>query len=69
MAIRSVKSINHTVFKYYLDKLNASKYSAVIQGSVATAHARPAQVHKLAIHTNNYKPSTHLYGGHNTICN
>ena len=52
------------VFKHYSDKLNASKCSAVIQGSVATA-----QVHKLAIHTNNFKPSTHLYGGHNTICN
>ena len=50
MAIRSAKRINHVVFKYYLDKLNASKCSAVIQGSAATAQARPAQVHKLAIH-------------------
>ena len=50
MAIRSAKRINHAVFKYYLDKLNASKCSAVIQGSAATAQARPAQVHKLAIH-------------------
>jgi len=50
MAIRSAKRINHVVFKYYSDKLNASKYSAVIQGSVATAQARQAEVHKLAIH-------------------
>jgi len=43
MAIRSVKSINHMVFKYYSDKHNPSKCSAVMQGSAVTGQARPGQ--------------------------